>query len=415
MSVLPKLVYLASFVTFRVSCGNLKLNPPKVVVRFGDPVSVNCSTSTKHYGMGWEAPVGAVDLRDNVNVITWTVPELTDWDMEAICFINSDDVQHSKTLSVIVYKTPDSVSVSYVNHTGPVMEKTQYELQCDIKNIAPVQYLTVRWYKGQTLVDSQTFTDDSKTPVNVSAPLLITPSRADHGAQYRCEAELDLGAEGPQPPPTVQAKALNVEVCLSCGNLKLNPPKVVVRFGDPVSVNCSTSTKHYGMGWEAPVGGVDMRDDVNVITWTVPELTDWDMEAICFINTDDGQHSKTLSVIVYKTPDSVSVSYVNHTGPVMEKTQYELQCDIKNIAPVQYLTVRWYKGQTLVDSQTFTDDSKTPVNVSAPLLITPSRADDGAQYWCEAELDLGAEGPQPPPRAQAKALNVEVWCKYSFF
>ncbi|XP_030646269.1 intercellular adhesion molecule 1-like [Chanos chanos] len=202
---------------------------------------------------------------------------------------------------------------------------------------------------------------------------------------------------------------------LSYGDLELNPPKVVVRFGDPVSVNCSTSTEHYGIGWEATVGIEDMREDVNVITWTVPELTDWVIEPICYINTDDGQQTKTPSVIVYKTPDSVSISYVNHTGPVMEKTQYELQCDIKNIAPLQYLTVRWYKGQTLVDSQTFTDDSRTPVNVSATLLITPSRADDGAQYWCEAELDLGAEGPQPPPTAQAKALNVEVCCKFLFF
>ncbi|XP_030645591.1 vascular cell adhesion protein 1-like [Chanos chanos] len=190
--------------------------------------------------------------------------------------------------------------------------------------------------------------------------------------------------------------------------LELSPPKVVVRYGDPVTVNCSTSIEHIGMGWEATVGAVDMRDDVNVITWTVPALTDWVTEPICFINTDDGQDNKTLSVIVYKTPDSVSISYVNHTGPVMEETQYQLQCDIKNIAPVQYLTVRWYKGQTLVDSQTFTNDSRTPASVSAPLLITPSRADDGAQYRCEAELDLGAEGPQPPPVEMSETLNMTV-------
>ncbi|XP_030646272.1 vascular cell adhesion protein 1-like [Chanos chanos] len=188
--------------------------------------------------------------------------------------------------------------------------------------------------------------------------------------------------------------------------LELHPPKVVVRYGDPVSVNCSTSTKHIGLGWEATVGAVDLRDDVNVITWTVPALTDWVVEPICYVNTDDEQQTKTLSVIVYKTPDSVSISYVNHTGPVMEKTQYELQCDIKNIVPVQNLTVRWYKGQTLVDSQTFTNNSKTPVSVPAPLLITPSRADDGAQYWCEAELDLGAEGPQPPPVEMSETLNI---------
>ncbi|XP_030646271.1 intercellular adhesion molecule 5-like [Chanos chanos] len=236
LSVLPGLAYLATFMTFR-DVHRLELHPPKVVVRFGDPVSVNCSTSTKHYGMGWEAPVGGVNMRDDVNVITWTVPALTDWDKAPICFINTDDGQHNKTLSVIVYKTPDSVSISYVNHTGPVMEKTQYELQCDIKNIAPLQYLSVRWYKGQTLVDSQTFTDDSKTPVSVPVPLLITPSRADDGAQYRCEAELDLGAEGPQPPPVVKSETLNMTVHyaseIDC------PLEYEVREQEEVNISCT--------------------------------------------------------------------------------------------------------------------------------------------------------------------------------
>ncbi|XP_016389615.1 cell adhesion molecule 2-like [Sinocyclocheilus rhinocerous] len=46
----------------------------------------------------------------------------------------------------------------------------------------------------------------------ISYTLLIRPDRADDGAQYRCEAELDLGAEGPQPHPTISSKPLNVEV-----------------------------------------------------------------------------------------------------------------------------------------------------------------------------------------------------------
>ncbi|XP_030645595.1 hemicentin-1-like [Chanos chanos] len=585
MHMLISLAYLVTFLTFRVSYGYLELNPPKAVVRFGDPVSVNCSTSTEHYGMGWEAPAGSLERRDDVDVITWTVPELTDWDIEPICFINTDDGQHNKTLSIIVYKTPDSVSISYVNHTGPVMEKTQYELQCDIKNIAPLQYLTVRWYKGQTLVDSQIFTDDSKTPVNVSVPLLITPSRADDGAQYWCEAELDLGAEGPQPPPTVQAETLNVEVCYPPSIVSLPSDKGVIELGDagitlnctaignpapvyswnstllqektdqptitsaslrPGNYTCSASNK-LGRVWkhfsvkakpraspghpsstqprplrrgdrgqytqvirgakiinrtvavsvtlqldllsskqceEENIDGVsrlyiNKASGYNIgnytciatnkfgntsssarvlvrgaetlcplqlnqssivvkhnepfsvncslpsgatgeITWMLSNREihssvfesgnfHWNDTIMCSATIVGlGQCHKNASVTVYKTPDSVSISYVNHTGPVMEKTQYELQCDIKNIAPVQYLSVRWYKGQTLVDSQTFTDDSKTPVSVSVPLLITPSRADDGAQYRCEAELDLGAEGPQPPPVVKSETLNITV-------
>ncbi len=96
----------------------------------------------------------------------------------------------------------------------------------------------------------------------------------------------------------------------------------------------------------------------------------------------------------------------------MEGEQYELRCDVHNVAPVQYLTVKWYKGQTLLDQTTFTGTSWTPVNETATLLIRPDRADDGAQYWCEAELDLGAEGPQPHPTNSSEPLNIEVYCKF---
>ncbi len=95
----------------------------------------------------------------------------------------------------------------------------------------------------------------------------------------------------------------------------------------------------------------------------------------------------------------------------MEGEQYKLQCDVHNVAPVQNLTVKWYKGQTLLNQTIFTDTSKTPVNGSTTLLIRPDRDDDGAQYRCEAELDLGEEGPQTPTET-LEPLSVEIYCKF---
>ncbi|XP_016114066.1 uncharacterized protein [Sinocyclocheilus grahami] len=160
----------------------LQLNPQRVVVRYGDSVAANCSTSVLHEGMGWEASEGAVPMTKNQSLITWRVSELKEWDIKPVCFINykiGDKNQCPVELPVTVYKTPDSVFIS-VNHSGPMKEREPYELQCDVHNVAPT--------------------------------LLIRPDRADDGAQYRCEAELDLGAEGPQPHPTISSKPLNVEV-----------------------------------------------------------------------------------------------------------------------------------------------------------------------------------------------------------
>ncbi|KAK9978040.1 hypothetical protein ABG768_019814 [Culter alburnus] len=188
--------------------------------------------------------------------------------------------------------------------------------------------------------------------------------------------------------------------------LQFNPQRAVVRYGGPVSVNCSTSVQHDGIGWEASEGAVPMSKD-NLITWRVSNLRDLDIEPFCYINLDK-QCQIELPITIYKTPDSVSISTVYHIGPMKEGNQYELQCDVLNVAPVQYLTVKWYKGQTLVNQTTFTDTIKTPVNETATLMIRPDRSDDGVQYRCEAELDLGEEGPRPPPKVTSKPLSITV-------
>lgn len=113
-----------------------------------------------------------------------------------------------------------------------------------------------------------------------------------------------------------------------------------------------------------------------------------------------------------ETPDTVSIRPVNHTGPMVEGKEYQLLCEVQNIAPVQYLTLRWYRGQTEVYNHSFSDlTSSTPVQVSSILVITPTKAENGAQYRCVAVLELGPEGPQPPPTVASEPLNASVYCK----
>lgn len=108
----------------------------------------------------------------------------------------------------------------------------------------------------------------------------------------------------------------------------------------------------------------------------------------------------------------MSISLVNHSSPVVVGREYQLQCEVQNVAPVQYLVLRWYRGQTEVYNHSFSELSPaTPVQVSSTLLIVPNKADDGAQYRCEAELELGAEGPRPPPTVQSEVFNIAVQCK----
>uniref|UniRef100_A0A4W5Q7G8 Ig-like domain-containing protein n=1 Tax=Hucho hucho TaxID=62062 RepID=A0A4W5Q7G8_9TELE len=184
--------------------------------------------------------------------------------------------------------------------------------------------------------------------------------------------------------------------------LELKPLRVVVRYGDSVS----------GMGWEVTFGGTGFEQDVNIVAWTVDNLTDWTIEPKCYKTLNDSsQPIKVLPVILYKTPDSVSISVLRHSGPMVEGTEYQLQCDIQNIAPLRNLVVKWYKGNEPLDNVTYSNVSKTPVDVSPTLMISPSRDDDGVQYRCRAELDLGPAGPQPHPTVTSEPLTITVHCE----
>ncbi|KAL0992894.1 hypothetical protein UPYG_G00100650 [Umbra pygmaea] len=646
------LIWIAGWPTHATSL--LDLNPPRVVVRYGDSVSVNCSTSAKDpEGMGWEATIGGVGFTENVTSIIWTVEKLTEWTVEPKCYmtLRNDGTQSKKVLPVIVYKPADSVSISPLSHSGPMVEGKQYQLQCNIQNVAPLQNLVVKWYKGNESIKTTNYTNASnKKPVNVSPTLTINPSREDDGAQFRCEAELHLGPGGPQTPPTVTSQPLYITVhfgpdidcsgvktldilerqnlvghcsvegnpspltgwlkagkpfepstllsrtdagpytitanglvninhtvrvnvvygpefncpmvyniteheihnlscmaegypvpdvmwikdglmvhfpkklthmdagqyrlyansshstvnhtldihvlfkprdiqelldtevdtgsstqlrCSSSGNpapeyswiyhrtpnvrvetkdgvsllsivhatgenigtytcyvqntlgnvsktarvfvrgaepvcpIKLSNERVVIKYEDQVSVSCSNTTSADWITWT--IDGQFINDT----TWSVERVLQWDIRPNCTANFQGiGTCSKPLHITVYKTPDSVSISPLNHSGPMVEGNRYQLQCKIQNVAPLQNLVVKWYKGNESIDTKTYRDSSnKKPVTESPTLTINPSREDDGAQFRCEAELHLGPGGPQTPPTVTSEPLYITVHYK----
>ncbi|XP_067087890.1 intercellular adhesion molecule 2-like isoform X1 [Osmerus mordax] len=222
---------------------HLEMNPSRLVVRYGDSVSVNCSTSVADPdGMGWEASDGATGLIEDVTWVMWTVESLEDWDGSPKCFINlKNGDQHKETLGVTLYHLPDIVSISPLNHTGPMVEGTEYQLQCDVLNVAPVRNLTVTWYKGNETIKTDSYGDQSKTPVNKSSILTITPSREDDGALYRCEAQLNLGPEGPHPSPVNTSEHHNILVHYPPVFLSSSTKTFELRNGDEVTFNCTAT------------------------------------------------------------------------------------------------------------------------------------------------------------------------------
>uniref|UniRef100_A0A669CAY9 Ig-like domain-containing protein n=1 Tax=Oreochromis niloticus TaxID=8128 RepID=A0A669CAY9_ORENI len=199
-------------------------------------------------------------------------------------------------------------------------------------------------------------------------------------------------------------------VSTSC-SLELSPPRVVVRFGDSFSANCtSSSDQTEGIGWESPYGGVDLTLGVSSLLFKIDSVPEWEIGPICYVNSRDGdQCTEVLPVTVYKMPDSVSLK---NLSTVEEGQQFAIQCDVVNVAPARHLSVLWHKGNYIMKSEIFDESSPSPVSKSSVLTLTAHRDDDGAEIWCEAKLNLWPEEQGPPP-VRSENLEMTVGSKIS--
>ncbi|KAL6111028.1 icam2 [Pungitius sinensis] len=191
--------------------------------------------------------------------------------------------------------------------------------------------------------------------------------------------------------------------------LTVSPSTLVVRFGDPAKANCSVSQMGFSLlGWEVSLAAPDPTMD-GFLVWHVDRLTDWGIRPICYALADTGGRCDiALPLIVYKPPNKVSIS-VNHTGPMMEGHRYTLQCTVEDVAPVKNLFVTFYRGQTALGlPQSINSTEEKPVTQNFPLDINPGREDNGAEYWCEAKLELGPEGPKLPLLVTSKKITTIV-------
>ncbi|XP_037648953.1 hemicentin-1-like [Sebastes umbrosus] len=495
----------------------LSLYPPEVVGKYNESVELNCSSTQEyHDGMYWR--VGNTDsaVELDYSLIVYEVP-LSDWNVTAECRIKMNETHEcSKDLEITVYQNPEMVTV-YPTKYSDALEGTWYQLQCDVINVAPVQNLTVKWYRDNLYIRTDTFPKKTKRLVSESSTLTVNLTRGDHGVQFRCEAQLDFGPDGPllpvvsdnrtvsvhyapefmnetedvyvnegdsvtlnceaeaRPPPkfhwidlhggmnVTKTNYLNItgvvtDTTWNCtainylGNitkqihvhvikpitpaaapaaittpaaiptpgpttphgcpLVLTPAEVVVEFGGPASVNCSTSAADVSkMGWEAKVGGMSTEDSSSV-TWKVERVEDWSTKPICYMNrgADDSQCQVELDITFYQTPDNVSVSALEQ-GPMVEGTEHWLLCDITDVAPPKNLKLTWYRGNEILHTEMFNGNSTIPVDVSGTLRVIPERDHNGALFRCKAELLLGPNGPELVPTVTSSPYVAVVHYK----
>lgn len=118
---------------------------------------------------------------------------------------------------------------------------------------------------------------------------------------------------------------------------------------------------------------------------------------------------ESLYFVSSGAPDNVSLRILNHTDLLIEGNQYTLECMVQNVAPVKYLVVTFYKGSTALSQMQSNNTKVNLVNENFFLNINSSKEDDGVQYHCAAELNLGID---PNPLViNSQRISVTVHCE----
>ncbi|KAK0135005.1 Vascular cell adhesion protein 1 [Merluccius polli] len=499
----------------------LELDPPNVVVQYGDSVSVNCIATSPVKNMGFESQQQAISFATNMSSLTWSVKNLTNWEIRANCYANLFDKsvldgQCQIDTLITIYKFAENVTITDNKAglaTGELDEGIPHVFQCNVKDVAPAQNVTLTWHIGNRTVLTADPFKNSLGPIDLASQFKYIPRSEDNGLHIRCQVEFNLGPFGPKnltqssslfllrirckydPPKRIAQlndaelevgsshvlkcfseanpplnyhwdfyKTGNVEVrdekggshlyihnatevnngnyTCNAGNelnnishttgvtvkgglshcpLQVTTERLVVRHGDGYTVRCENSTGD-ALGNRKYIFWQVGRRQIPGGVWEVKNQTDWDLtRAECVArHAGIGECRKAVDVTLYtaieryvvlmcllrisiaslEEPDQVLIQSVGHMGALIGDTEYRLQCDIPNVAPVRNLIVRWYQdGHPMADKGTLYLTGRphekldfyisTPVNVSSNISVSFGRNQSRVQFTCEAELDLG--------------------------
>ncbi|XP_062282307.1 vascular cell adhesion protein 1-like [Scomber scombrus] len=279
--------------------------PSRLVVKYGDPTSATCLVcqhNCTNDSFGLEHAVGYTEK--NGTTISWKVDSLTEWNTSPKCYYNDDDGNQCVTsLPITVYQPPKNVYLSFLNHSGPMFAGHQYTLQCTVQEVALISNLNVTFYRGQTELQRRQSSSTTKEPVTETFTLDINPSK-DDGGLYWCEAELELGAEGPQPPPVLTSQNITATVHYK-PQLKESPDpeRITLTIGDPLHLNCSSEgNPSPSYTWRLPSTS---RPPFSDSTLSIEAVTSTDGgQYICLVSNSVGNVTKEFTV-------DVNVNYIH--------------------------------------------------------------------------------------------------------
>ncbi|XP_036420548.1 vascular cell adhesion protein 1-like isoform X2 [Colossoma macropomum] len=294
------------------SCSTLTVSHDSLLVEYGEPVELTCSIPTKpssQYKLGMESQINPVEIENETSVM-WRSPSLTEWEVngrELFCFLSEPNKEQcKKRVHLSLYKPPDSVKIS--SESSVWSEGQMMKLKCEIKNVGPLQNLTVQWTrvdqnKNRTVTEmtygSFSSSGEERKSGNATATLNVLASRDEDGVQYQCAALLKL--EQLQQPQVGTSEPLNITVHYKPIITQPSDGTLSVTEGDSLTLSCSAhGNPSPQYTWNSP-GNIMTVSSILMISSIQSEDQG---QYICTAYNDEGSDSVTVMVNLWTTSRS---------------------------------------------------------------------------------------------------------------
>ncbi|XP_059495969.1 intercellular adhesion molecule 4-like [Stegostoma tigrinum] len=169
--------------------------------------------------------------------------------------------------------------------------------------------------------------------------------------------------------------------------IQINANPLAVAFGDSLVMNCSTPCATPHIIIEGPRNNPKIESDQWVwINFT--SIRSWSFSVICYIECSSQHGRISEQITVYNREINIT-----SLPEVLEvNRRYSLQCIGPRVYPNNKLILTWLRGSEIVqrnsaEKQGLPDEDNRLRNV---FNFTASLSDDGQEYTCLAEVDLGS-------------------------
>nr|XP_020633963.1 intercellular adhesion molecule 5-like [Pogona vitticeps] len=355
----------------------LHIHPEKPVVEYGASVVLNCSSSCAPINL--ETSLKWAEAGTGSTWKSFNFTEVDQWSVAPLCYVNCERTPLDRRANFTVYRAPERVELDLPQKMEVGKE---YNLNCQVFDVAPIRNLTVTIFKGGKPLLEKTFENHTKPqPGNITVTYPITVEQQDHNESITCHAALDLRPEGPllEKP---SASQLLEPVAFPMDPLLESP--LSAEIGTQMTVTCDVSgvfPAEEAM-FELSFAGENLDLSIHVLEETasaqalvhLPSIGNH--ELICTVSLGPVKRSVNKTVTVFALPKPVPED--DHLKVVVNTT-VNVMCKLDGVKSPGVVMQIKDKNQTLASSE----DSFV-INYE----VTTCEEDDGREFLCIAQLQV---------------------------